>query len=543
LYWYSLPLDQQQKKKTHYRINAKHFTKMTAYLSIAKDVSLRDFLNEFLDNNKDDGPALGPARKDAVVGLFLLYGSWNCRQGGGNSSNNVTMMNTDFIDRLLTGIERNTGGAVDYGTFYGKGAVQVDTCEEDMDFFCGDNNNNNETHAGDADFLPCPPEQLPCLLLVISRRTMKRPYFRYLKSLSSEQILKSCRLQPELRSDDSPIQQELTDALKSFGVVSPPSTYLKKRQQSCLRIFVSGDRMSVGKTSVCLGVIGNLIRLGYPPHRVGYIKPATQNESPQLVQKYCEYMGIDCVPIGPVVYYRGFTRAFLAGETESSEELLKKVEDAVDTLAEYKDVVIVDGVGFPAVGSICGTDNASVALASSYPESSSSGDVTKRKPLGVLLVGGPGVGSAVDAFNLNATYFERVDVPVMGAIFNKLSLDGFYSLENCKKEISLYFSRNQHQIQRKRKPFGFCPLHPKKDSQDEIEYAHEFIRIFGEHVDMETLLDSAIEVKNRFSDSDTTNNSRRASSFEPASKRQKVSVRSRDEIEISAITAGAAPSA
>jgi hypothetical protein len=286
-----------------------------------------------------------------------------------------------------------------------------------------------------------------------------------------------------------------------------------------------------------------MIRMGYPPSGLAYIKPATQNESPQLVQKYCEYMGIDCVPIGPVVYYRGFTRAFLAGQTESSEELLKKVEHAVDTLAKDKNVIIIDGVGFPAVGSICGTDNASVALASGYPAyNSSSGEVTERKPLGVLLVGGPGVGSAVDAFNLNATYFERVNVPVLGAIFNKLSLDGFYSLENCKEQISLYFSQNEHQIKHQRKPFGFCPMFAQRKSQNAIDYAHEFIRVFGDHVDMNALLDSATEVKSRSIVSDKTA-SRIFQSSEPASKRQKVSARTREEIENAAITAGAAPSA
>jgi len=30
--------------------------------------------------------------------------------------------------------------------------------------------------------------------------------------------------------------------------------------------------------------------------------------------------GIACRPIGPIVYYSGFTRAFLAGVTESSAE-------------------------------------------------------------------------------------------------------------------------------------------------------------------------------------------------------------------------------
>ena len=31
------------------------------------------------------------------------------------------------------------------------------------------------------------------------------------------------------------------------------------------------------------------------------------------MQRFCEEQGIRAVPVGPVVYYAGFTRSFLAG--------------------------------------------------------------------------------------------------------------------------------------------------------------------------------------------------------------------------------------
>jgi hypothetical protein len=306
--------------------------------------------------------------------------------------------------------------------------------------------------------------------------------------------------------------------------------------------------------------------MGYHPETdLAYIKPATQNESPQPVQLYCEVMGISCVPIGPIVFYRGFTRAFLAGETESTEALLAKVEETVDKLAQGKRVVIIDGVGFPAVGSICGTDNASVAMASGYPvvvvDDDGGGGRRHRKPPGVLLVGGSGVGGAVDAFNLNATYFERVNIPVMGALFNKLSLDGFYSLENCKQQVSSYFRQNPHQIQLGRQAFGFVPLVAGiKAGGDVAKNVEQFVRVFGDHVDIAGILESANKVQNQSFPMamDTTfsnngDNIQRQSTSSPPTKKlkgnnsssssSKVESRTRSEIESAAIQGGAAPSA
>lgn len=60
------------------------------------------------------------------------------------------------------------------------------------------------------------------------------------------------------------------------------------------------------------------------------------------------------------------------------------------TVSRGRRVLIVDGVGFPAVGSIVGVDNADVAKAARAP---------------VLLVCKSGVGGAIDSFNLNCCYF------------------------------------------------------------------------------------------------------------------------------------------
>ena len=56
--------------------------------------------------------------------------------------------------------------------------------------------------------------------------------------------------------------------------------------EPAIRIFIAGDRSQVGKSSVCLGLIGSLLKMGYPPSSLAYIKPATQCESAQLVAQY-----------------------------------------------------------------------------------------------------------------------------------------------------------------------------------------------------------------------------------------------------------------
>jgi hypothetical protein len=274
---------------------------------------------------------------------------------------------------------------------------------------------------------------------------------------------------------------------------------------------------------------------------LAYIKPATQSESTQLIQLFCEKYGIDCQPIGPLVYYRGFTRAFLAGETGTGESLLAKCARAVDRLARGKDVVLVDGVGFPAVGSICQTDNASVAKACSYPTQDGG-----RKPMGVVLVGGSGVGAAVDGFNLNATYFESKNVPVIGAIFNKLSETGFYSLENCRKEVTKYFEQSDEQLTKRRSPFGFVPLFPDIAGKQAMDHVEDFVRLFGEYVNIEAIVKAATECKLSVSSTESQLN---RNGLYPA-KRRKVDgptnllpARTREEIERQAIGAGAAPSA
>ncbi|CAM9943513.1 unnamed protein product [Scytosiphon promiscuus] len=208
---------------------------------------------------------------------------------------------------------------------------------------------------------------------------------------------------------------------------------------SAVLIFIAGDRSQVGKSSTCLGLLGALLRQpGLGPGDLAYIKPATQCEKPQLVTEWCEAKGVACRGIGPVVFYKGFTREFLKGGAGTSEDLLQEIRDAVEELSFGRKVVVVDGVGYPAVGSICGVSNGDVAAALKAP---------------VLLVGKSGVGDAVDSYNLNACFFEARGVRVLGGVFNRISTTGYYSVERCREAVTSYFSQaNPNAL-----PYGFVP--------------------------------------------------------------------------------------
>ena len=264
----------------------------------------------------------------------------------------------------------------------------------------------------------------------------------------------------------------------------------KNENKGAIRIFVAGDKSQVGKSTVCLGLLGSFLNLGYPASKLAYIKPATQCEEQQLVTTFCEANGIACVPVGPIVYFKGFTRAFLSGNTESSEKLLSNAAAAVDELAKGKDIVIVDGVGYPSVGSICGTSNADVAL-SCGPLS----PIGQRLPMPVLLIGKSGVGDAVDSFNLNATFFETKGIPVVGCIFNRLSLDGFYSYRNCKESVDQYFALSRPT----QMPFGYIPdmSNDMYEGMTPFERSELLITAFSQHVDVQALIDVSRSVCHR----------------------------------------------
>ena len=370
------------------------------------------------------------------------------------------------------------------------------------------------------------------LLVHSSKISSYSSYTIFLRDAISKALDKSLIVTSSTRQDHSMIRiQRTTPKDDSYNNTLPYSTHEKNNSEAVpiihqpLRIFIAGDKTQVGKSTICLGLLGSLLAMQYQPHELAYIKPATQCEATTLVAQFCSHHGIDAVPIGPLVYYRGFTRSFLRGELgDTSESLLDHISHCIDDLAygrksrwkstsiihddsfHNKKIIIIDGVGYPAVGSICGTDNADVARACGYPykgdrqdDDPTSSEYHSRRPAPVLLVGKSGIGDAIDSYNLNATYFTCKNIPVIGAIFNRFSTDpnDYYNLDRCKESIEFYFQQNKHG-RRTDQVFGFLPelLEPMSlpttlDADSTIRI-NNFISLFSSHVHVQGILDSAL---------------------------------------------------
>ena len=171
-------------------------------------------------------------------------------------------------------------------------------------------------------------------------------------------------------------------------------------------IHVLGTSSGVGKSSLCLGLLAWLLKHGVPAEELAYIKPMTQCVDKQPVALFCENHGIACQATGPVIFSKGFTREFLAGQTPGQDNLLDEILTAIDAIASDKRFVFVDGVGHPAVGSTIGLSNATL--------SNALGDCK------ILLVAQPGIGAAIDSLTLCLTFLRANGITKVGVLFNKV---------------------------------------------------------------------------------------------------------------------------
>lgn len=208
-----------------------------------------------------------------------------------------------------------------------------------------------------------------------------------------------------------------------------------------VHLFVSGIASGAGKSTICLGLL-HLLSSTYSAQELAYIKPATQCTDLQLVAKYCANRGIACQSVGPIVYRKGFTTSVLSGEDgRTSEQLLREVHEAVGRIGVDKKVVLVDGVGYPSVGSVIGVSNAHMAA---------------MLDAVLILVGKPGVGDAIDSFHLAQAYFKQHHVAVQGVLFNKLRQDenARHAFDASVKTVSEYMQANHPEI----RLLGFLPI-------------------------------------------------------------------------------------
>ena len=158
-------------------------------------------------------------------------------------------------------------------------------------------------------------------------------------------------------------------------------------------LYITGTRKGVGKTTITVGLT-SVIKRKVP--NIGFIKPLGTrdiartgyflDEDTLLVHKACDVHS-SLQDASPITVDRGFpTRSY--SET-SGEELLRRIEDAFGRIRSGRDLVIIEGAGHAAVGSMLGISNALVAA---------------RLGAKVVLVTTEQAGHPVDEITLNRAF-------------------------------------------------------------------------------------------------------------------------------------------
>lgn len=185
-------------------------------------------------------------------------------------------------------------------------------------------------------------------------------------------------------------------------------------------IFVAATREHVGKTTCSLALISGLKKRF---DKVGFIKPVGQHhvevksdsqqkiirvdKDVRLVREYFKLDHIDYEYLSPVLIPEGYTRKFVDGEI-SLESQIENVETAMERVSDVSDVVLLEGTGHCAVGSIVGLNNAKVA---------------SLVGADMVLVCNGGLGSAFDELELNRILCQHYNVRIAGVILNKVRPD------------------------------------------------------------------------------------------------------------------------
>lgn len=138
-------------------------------------------------------------------------------------------------------------------------------------------------------------------------------------------------------------------------------------------IFVAATRQHVGKTTTSLAIISGLKKRF---NKVGFLKPVGQqhvdvrsdnldkiirvDKDVCLVREHFHLDHIDYEHMSPVIIPSGYTKKFVDGEISFDQQMID-VQNAMQHVTETSDVVLCEGTGHCAVGSIVGLNNAKVA--------------------------------------------------------------------------------------------------------------------------------------------------------------------------------------
>jgi len=182
---------------------------------------------------------------------------------------------------------------------------------------------------------------------------------------------------------------------------------------SAQRVFLAATGQNRGKTTTSLGLLASVRDRG---HRIGFLKPVGQRylevdgtRADEDAVLMSEVFGLpDALgDMSPVTLPRRFTTDYILGRI--ADDLGAQVRDAYERVAADRDVVVVEGTGHAGVGAVIGMSNARVAAMLDAP---------------VIIVSEGGVGRPIDEIVLNVALFAEQGARVIGAVVNKVDVDG-----------------------------------------------------------------------------------------------------------------------
>jgi len=224
-------------------------------------------------------------------------------------------------------------------------------------------------------------------------------------------------------STPSRFSTNLNDISESTVRVPASRNRNEKGTKSSRPIFVAATRQHIGKTTTCLALMSGLKKRF--PHSIGYIKPVGQQHVPvhsdlmgteirvdkdvTLIREHFELQHIDYQHMSPVLIPAGYTKDYIDGKI-SSDEQVNAIMDSVRAISEVSEVILCEGTGHCAVGSIVGASN---------------GKVASLIGADMVLVANGGLGSCYDELELNRVLCEQNGVNVAGVIINKVRTDKY----------------------------------------------------------------------------------------------------------------------
>ena len=205
-------------------------------------------------------------------------------------------------------------------------------------------------------------------------------------------------------------------------------------------LYVAATQQNDGKTVVSLGLmhaISKRIR------SIAYMKPVGQQYNiidgnkidKDAVLMHTAYCLQDDLPdMSPIAVPHRFVQNYLLdGDATKLEE---RVVSAYQRLSANKDFVLIEGTGHAGVGSVFDMSNAHVAKMLNAP---------------IVLVTIGGIGRPIDELVLNKNLFDTAEVPLKGAILNKVRID---KLEKVKKFARMGLERKGIEL------LGVIPFDP-----------------------------------------------------------------------------------